>query len=129
MSGLVEVYKIRIGQELLEGTWLNREEAEKVYWEELEKRGPLADPNLKKRLQELIRAHVAAGERLGWERYFYAQACSDAWGDPIEELGPEDKQKLEDWFEELGEYPSPDVIRLFNEEERRVFGKTVEDEL
>lgn len=129
MSGVFPVYKIRIGTEVLEGTYDFKKDAEEAFWRELEARSPLADPELKKRLHELIRAHVEAGKEAAWDRYFYAQACQDAWGDPIEALGPEDQKKMEDWFEKLGEHPSPDVVRIFNEEERRVFGKTVEDEL
>lgn len=85
-------------------------------------------PDLKIPLRVAISDHVSSF-RGKWDLYIYLQSVQDAWSDPIDKLDLKDQKILNDHFEAEGEFPTQEVINLFSEVEREVFGKTVEEEL
>lgn len=71
----------------------------------------------------------AGGDEERWERYFYWMTDQDGWATIIAKLGPELSQEFDTHFERIGNHPTQDVIDLFSQEERKVFGKTVEESM
>lgn len=102
--------------------------ARRVHMEWPQGYGPVDNPMTVQRLREETRKHIATFKN-NFETYLSVVTDQDAYMEPIVALGPILESKFEAWFEFWGNHPTEDVITIFSEEERKVFGKTVKESL
>jgi len=92
----------------------------------------MINPYTSSRFEEAVRAACAslvsyASKR--WDEYVYYMMMQDGYTDLSKFMSDPDYKLLEAWWEDQGIYPDAHTCALLAAEERKVFGKSIEDEV